>query len=63
MKKEIITTILLMLVCAAGGLLIGFNAGYLSNGLNAVLFVIGLGLVSMSTTLVGILQKMWRRRK
>lgn len=52
-----------MILCAAGGLLIGFNAAQVSNGLNAALFVIGIVLISMSTTIVGLLQTVWKKRK
>ncbi len=63
MKKETIRTIVLMLICAAGAMLIGFNAGHLSNGLNIVLFVLGIALLSMSATVTGLLETVWKKKK
>ena len=40
--------------CLTGGALIGFNAGRLNDRLSAALFVAGLALVSISTTMLGL---------
>lgn len=48
------STILNILVCLAGGALIGFNAGHLNGRLNVALFVAGLGMVSTSLALLGL---------
>lgn len=53
MKNETLRTVLLLVLCLAGGALIGFNAGHLSNGLNAGLFVLGIALVSCSVMYLG----------
>lgn len=63
MKKETIRMIVLLLLCGVGGMLIGFHAGHLSNGLHIALFVIGIALVSLSLTMIGLLQTVWKRRK
>lgn len=62
MKKETIRTLILMLICGAGGLLIGFNAGHMSNTANAALFVLGVVLLAMSTTLVGLFETVWKNK-
>lgn len=60
MTKKIRKSILLISLFA-GGLLIGFNAGHLSNWWNTALFVIGMILVSMSTTVLGLLKTIWKK--
>lgn len=63
MKKETLRNILLLIIVATGALLIGFNAGQLSNSLNALLFVVGVVLLSMSTTLLGLFETLWKKKK
>lgn len=63
MKKETVHRMICMILCALGGILIGLNAAYLSNGLNAALFVLGVAFVSMSITIEGLFLTVWKHRK
>lgn len=63
MKKDIAKTIVTLIVCLIGGVLIGFNAGKLSNTVNVVLFVVGVFLVSASTTIVGLLKTIFKDKE
>lgn len=63
MKKETIRIMIFMMLCAVGGILIGLNAPRLSDGANAVLFVLGIVLISMTITAEGLFQTVWKRHE
>lgn len=63
MKIETVRTLVLLSLCAIGGLLVGFNAAHLTNGLNVALFVIGLSLIALSNTLIGLFATIWKNGK
>lgn len=63
MNKEAVRTMIMMLLCAVGGVLIGLNATRLSNGLGAALFELGIVFVSMSVTVESLFQTVWKKRK
>lgn len=62
-KRSTLAMILHLLLCAAGGLLIGFNAGHLSNGLNAALYVIGIVMVAGSLKALGLIWVSGKRKQ
>lgn len=62
MKKEKLTLLLSLIICLAGALLIGFNAGKLSSPINVILFVIGVILLSISTTIMGLLETIFKKK-
>lgn len=62
MKKESIKTFVLMIICLSGALLIGFNAGKLSNGINLALFIVGIVLISVSTTIISLLETIFKKK-
>lgn len=57
MKKK---QFFLLTLCAVGGVLVGYNAGKLNDGLSIVWYASGLAMVSLSVTMLGM--QIWKKK-